>query len=134
MSTWSHGLVCDVICLFITLSTISKKLQDDGETITTTQLPATHLPDILSKETEASRSKGTSQTQLVGGHRNLRRITCQLAIKKEREMFCKLGQAISAPYFLSSPSSASLGYFEERLPWSMYRAMVCSSQHASYSH
>ena len=49
-------------------------------------------------------------------------------------MFCKLGRAISASYFLSSPSSASLGYFEERLPWSMYRAMVCSSQHASYSH
>jgi len=29
-STWSHGLACDIFYLFITSSTISKKLQYDG--------------------------------------------------------------------------------------------------------
>ena len=35
-SMWSHGLACGIFSLFITSSTISKKLQDDGETTTIT--------------------------------------------------------------------------------------------------
>ena len=47
-----------------------KKLQDDSEMATTTLpwSPATHFPDILSKQTEASGSMLTCQTQSVGDH------------------------------------------------------------------
>jgi len=34
----------------------------------TTLPPATHFPDVLSKQTQASGSKVTFQTQSVGGH------------------------------------------------------------------
>ena len=50
MFSYSHGLACDI--LFITSSTISKKLQDDCETAKTTLPPAGHFPDILSKQIE----------------------------------------------------------------------------------
>jgi len=39
----SHGLACDIFYLFITLSTMSKKLQDDGKMATTTLPPAAHF-------------------------------------------------------------------------------------------
>ena len=67
-SSYSDGLACDVFYLFLaTSSTISKKLQDDCETATTTLPPAAHFPDILSKQVEASnRSILTSQTQSLG--------------------------------------------------------------------
>jgi len=54
-------------CFLATSSTISKKLQDDCETATTTLPPAANFPDILSKQVEASnRSILTSQTQSLG--------------------------------------------------------------------
>ena len=65
MSVWSHGWVCDIFYLFITSSTKSKKLQDEGETTTATLSLATHFPDVLSKLTEASGSIVTSQTQYM---------------------------------------------------------------------
>ena len=44
--------------MFITSSTMNKKLQDDGKMTTTTLPPAAHFPDILStKLSEASWSK-----------------------------------------------------------------------------
>ena len=55
------------LLVFSASSTISKKLQDDCETATTTLPPAAHFPDILSKQVEASnRSILTSQTQSLG--------------------------------------------------------------------
>lgn len=40
-SMWSHDLACDIFYLFVTLSTISKKLENVGE-MTTTTLPQQH--------------------------------------------------------------------------------------------
>jgi len=54
--------------LFITSSTISKSLQDDGEMGTATLPPATHFLNILPKQTEAFGSIVTSQTRLLGGY------------------------------------------------------------------
>jgi len=48
-----HVVACDIFNLFITSSTISKKLQDDSKMSTTTLPPAIYYPDILSKQTEA---------------------------------------------------------------------------------
>jgi len=47
---------------------MSKKLQDDGETVATTLPPAAHFSDILSKQTEASWSIRTFQNRSVGDH------------------------------------------------------------------
>ena len=46
-SLWSHVLACDIFYSCITSSTMSKKLQDDGETATTTPPPAPHFPGTL---------------------------------------------------------------------------------------
>ena len=51
-------------CICLVLSTISKKLQDDGEATT----PATPFPGIQSKQAEAFGNKSTPQTRLVGSH------------------------------------------------------------------
>ena len=67
-----EDIVCTLPLLIINLSTMSKKMQDDGKMATTTLTPAAHFfPDILSKQTEASGSIVTSQTQLVGNHMQL---------------------------------------------------------------
>jgi len=55
-------------CICLVLSTISKKLQDDGQATTTAPLPATPSHGIQSKQAEAFGSKSTPQTQLVGSH------------------------------------------------------------------
>lgn len=62
MSSWSKGWVCDIFCLFITSSTKSKKLQDEGEMTRPTLLLATLFPNVLSKLTEVFGSIVTSQT------------------------------------------------------------------------
>jgi len=51
MSSLSHSLVCDVFYWLITSSTMSKKLQEDGEMATATLPPAVHFPDILPNKT-----------------------------------------------------------------------------------
>ena len=65
-----EDIVCTLPLLIINLSTMSKKLQDDGKMATTTLTPAAahFFPDIVS---EASGSIVTSQTQLVGNHMQL---------------------------------------------------------------
>jgi len=57
-----------VVFIFVYyLSAMSRKLvqEDDGKTTTTTLPPATHFPNILSKQTKAP---VTSQTWFVGRH------------------------------------------------------------------
>ena len=60
---------------------MSKKLQDDSEIAKTTLTPATHLPNVLSIQTEASGSTVTSKTQSVGSH------ICQLYNHNRRSLF-----------------------------------------------
>jgi len=58
-----------VVFIFVYyLSAMSRKLEDDDKTTTTTLPPATHFPNILSKQSKAPESIVTSQTQLVGRH------------------------------------------------------------------
>jgi len=56
---------------------MSKKLQDDGKTATTTLTPATYFPDILSKQVDLE-AKGTSQTHSVGSH--MQTLQSQIAV------------------------------------------------------
>jgi len=59
-------MVWPVVFIFVYyLSAMSRELEDDGKTTTTTLPPATHFPNILSKQTKAP---VTSQTRLVGRH------------------------------------------------------------------
>jgi len=62
-------MVWPVVFIFVYyLSAMSRKLEDDGKTATTTLPPATHFPNILSKQTKAPENIVTSQAQLVGRH------------------------------------------------------------------
>ena len=63
--SWLPGLAYDVFYLYITSSTMSKKLQDDGETATATLPPATHSPQHTIK-TNRSIWKDSDFQNLVG--------------------------------------------------------------------
>ena len=67
-STWSHGLASDIFYLFVTLASISKKLENDGK-MTTTTLPQQHTSQTYyqSKQKHLEALKADSANLTLSG-------------------------------------------------------------------
>ena len=67
-STWSHCLACDIFYLFVTLASISKKLENDGK-MTTTTLPQQHTSQTYyqSKQKHLEALKADSANLTLSG-------------------------------------------------------------------